>query len=125
MVNDIKFGEILGPEEDLEVREEKVRRGFWKTLRKAASAIPFSEEVVAGYYAAIDRSTPTRVRAILFGALAYFVMPVDALPDFIAGFGFTDDASVLLGALAAVRAHIKPVHRDAARNALGKDEEAA
>ena len=117
MAEDVKYGEILGPE-DVDVREAKVRRGFWKTLRRAARRIPFAEEVVAGYYAAIDRSTPARVRAILLGALAYFVLPTDTIPDFIVGFGFTDDATVLLAALTAVRSHILPAHRAAAQRAL-------
>jgi uncharacterized membrane protein YkvA (DUF1232 family) len=55
---------------------------------------------------------------VLLGALAYFVIPTDALPDFVAGIGFTDDASVLLGTLAMVRAYIRPAHREAARHAL-------
>ena len=118
--DDIKVGEILGPEEQHDAaREAKVRRGFWKTFRRAARQIPFSEEVVAGYYAAIDRSTPARVRTILLGALAYFVLPVDTIPDFIVGLGFTDDATVLMAALGLVSSYMKPRHRKAAREALG------
>ncbi|MCW5696259.1 MAG: DUF1232 domain-containing protein [Bauldia sp.] len=117
---DVKFGEILEPEDDA-TRERKVRRGFWKTFRRAARSIPFSEEVVAGYYAATDRATPGRVRATLLAALAYFVLPMDAIPDFIVGIGFGDDATVLLTTLAMVRAHIRPHHRDAARAALAEE----
>lgn len=124
MAEDVKYGEILGPEDDV-VREGKVRRGFWNTFRRAARRIPFAEDVVAGYYAAIDRSTPARVRAILLGALAYFVLPADTIPDFVVGLGFTDDATVLLAALTAVRSHIRPAHRAAARSALGDDDEEA
>ena len=118
---DIKYGEILGPEDD-DVRERKVRRGFWKTFRRAARHIPFSDELVAGYFAATDPQTPGRVRTLLFGALAYFVLPLDMIPDFLAGIGFSDDATVLLATLAMVRAHIKPEHREAARRALEGDE---
>jgi uncharacterized membrane protein YkvA (DUF1232 family) len=73
---------------------------------------------VAAYYCALDPATPTRVRATLLAALAYFVMPVDAIPDVLVGIGFSDDATVLLAAIAVVRAHITPGHRDAARRAL-------
>jgi uncharacterized membrane protein YkvA (DUF1232 family) len=120
---DVKYGEILGPEDDA-TRERKVRRGFWKTFRRAARSIPFSQEVVAGYYCATDRATPGRVRATLFAALAYFVLPTDAIPDFILGIGFGDDATVLLTTLGMVRAHIRPHHRDAAREALADDRPA-
>jgi uncharacterized membrane protein YkvA (DUF1232 family) len=116
----VLFGEILepaGPEEE-EKRSESVKRRFWSTFRKAARYIPFAEELVAAYYCALDPTTPTRVRAVLIGALAYFVLPFDAIPDFVAGIGFTDDATVLLAAIALVRSHITADHRERARRVL-------
>lgn len=123
-MDEVKIGEILQPVGGSEGRrrEETVRRKFWRTLRRAAGQIPFAEDLVAGFYCAIDPDTPPRVRGILFAALAYFVMPVDIVPDFLAGFGFTDDVTVLLTALTAVKAHIRPAHRLAARNALMTNE---
>ena len=120
-MDDVKYGEILGPEHD-SGRENRVRKAFWKTLRRALRVIPFSQELVAGYYCALDPATPPRVRAILLGALAYFVLPLDAIPDLLAGIGFTDDVSVLVATLALVQAHIRPAHREAARRALAEDE---
>ncbi len=116
-MNDVKYGEILGPETE-SGRERNVRAGFWRTLKKAARSIPFMDEVVAAYFCAVDPQTPGRVRAILLGALAYFVLPVDAIPDFLFGVGFTDDAAVLLAAITTVRAHISDQHRAAARQAM-------
>lgn len=120
-MDEIKYGEILGPEDDA-AREKKVRKGFWKTLRRAVRVIPFSEELVAGYYCALDPKTPPRVRALLLGALAYFVLPLDAIPDLLVGVGFTDDVTVLVATLALVRSHITPLHREAARRALSDNE---
>lgn len=105
-----------------EANEQRVRRGFWPTLRRAARHVPFSEELVAAYYCALDRRTPMRVRAMLLGALAYFVLPTDMVPDLLAGIGFTDDVTVLLGVLGVVRAHISEDHRTAARSALARDD---
>lgn len=123
-MDDVKIGEILRPggERENTRREERVRRGFWQTVRKAAGRIPFMEELVAAYYCALDRETPTRVRGILLAALFYFVLPLDTIPDFLAVFGFTDDVAVIAAALSAVRPHIKPRHFDAARHALDKVE---
>ena len=59
-----------------------------------AGQIPFAEDLAAAYFCAVDPATPSRVKGILFAALAYFVMPVDFIPDFITGLGFTDDAAV-------------------------------
>ena len=108
-------GEILGPETQDETR---IRRDFWVTAKKAARSIPFMEDVIAAYYCSLDPATPARVRAVLVGALAYFVLPIDAIPDALIGIGFTDDATVLTGAIAMVASHIKDVHRLAARRAL-------
>jgi uncharacterized membrane protein YkvA (DUF1232 family) len=121
-VNEVLFGEILGPEDDRR-REKRVRSRFWSTLRKAARVIPFADDVVAAYFCALDPATPQRVRGILLAALAYFILPLDAVPDFIAGLGFADDATVLLAAISMVSAHITPVHREAARAALTDDED--
>lgn len=98
--------------------EDNLRENFWRTVKKAARHVPFMEEVVAAYYCALDRETPLRVKGILLAALGYFVLPADAIPDIILGIGFTDDVAVLTAALAAVRAHIKPAHRLAAKEAL-------
>lgn len=112
-------GDVLGPETDEErAREARVRRGFWPTLKRAARHVPFLDELVAAYYCALDRRTPTRVRVMLIGALAYFVLPIDAVPDVLAGIGFTDDVTVLLGVIGLVRAHIRDEHRLAARRTL-------
>ena len=119
-MSDIKYGEILPPEAEA-AREERVRGRFWATFRRAARMIPFADDVVAAYYCALDPATPHRVRAMLLAALAYFVLPLDAVPDLLAGIGFTDDVTVLVATIALVRAHITPVHREAARRALAGD----
>lgn len=102
--------------------ESRIREGFWQTARRAARQVPFMEDVVAAYYCAVDRDTPLRVKGILIAALGYFVLPADTIPDVIFGLGFTDDAAVLAAALTSIRAHLKPVHRKAARKALAESE---
>lgn len=101
-------------------REQQVREQFWRTVKRAASRVPFMDEVVAAYYCALDERTPMRAKGILLGALVYFVMPFDAVPDFLAVLGFTDDIAVLTAAITTVSAHIKPAHRAAAQKALAE-----
>jgi uncharacterized membrane protein YkvA (DUF1232 family) len=98
--------------------ESEVREKFWRTARKAARQVPFMDEVVAAYYCALDRNTPLRAKAILVAALGYFILPADTIPDIVLGLGFTDDIAVLTAAITAVRAHMTPAHRLAAREAL-------
>jgi uncharacterized membrane protein YkvA (DUF1232 family) len=74
---------------------------------------------------AFDRDTPLHVKTALMAALAYFVLPFDAVPDILLVMGLTDDAAALLAALRLVTAHIRPVHREAARAALARMKESA
>jgi uncharacterized membrane protein YkvA (DUF1232 family) len=103
--------------------ETRVERGFWRKVRRYAARLPFLDELLAAYYGAIDPKTPLPVKAVLMGALAYFVLPIDMMPDFIAWFGFTDDAAVLYAAVKSVAPHIKDEHRSRARAWLHKHDD--
>ncbi|MCG8594732.1 MAG: DUF1232 domain-containing protein [Kiloniellales bacterium] len=96
----------------------RVQRGFWPKIRRNLAKVPFVEDALAAYYCAVDRGTPTYVKATLMTALAYFVVPSDLLPDVVAAFGYTDDATVLALAVNAVAPHIKDEHRESARGFL-------
>jgi uncharacterized membrane protein YkvA (DUF1232 family) len=98
--------------------EQTVRTGFWPKVARVAGKLPFAEDLLAAYYCAFDRNTPNQVRVILLGALAYFVMPVDVVPDFLPMLGYADDAALLAAALKAVSDAIRPEHREAARRKL-------
>jgi uncharacterized membrane protein YkvA (DUF1232 family) len=91
---------------------------FWKKVRDTAGKVPFLDEVVAVWFCARDPATPMKAKAILLGALAYFVLPFDAVPDFIAGLGYADDLAILTAAIRAIGPHITDEHRLRAREAL-------
>jgi uncharacterized membrane protein YkvA (DUF1232 family) len=100
----------------------RVRERFWPKLWRVIGRVPFSEDLAAAWYCAVDPQTATRVKVVLMGALAYFVIPADLIPDLLLSVGFTDDATVLATALGVVGAHIKERHRKSARRRLGKPE---
>ncbi len=97
------------------VNERRVARGFWPKLRKVAPHIPFAADLVAVYYCARDPETPTTAKALIMAALAYFVIPTDAIPDVLVGIGYTDDAAVLAAVIALVGRNLKPRHREAGK----------
>jgi uncharacterized membrane protein YkvA (DUF1232 family) len=99
-------------------QERTVRAEFLPKLKRVLAQVPFAEDLLAAYYAVLDRRTSFAVRATLLVALAYFVLPFDIVPDFVAGLGFTDDAAVLYAALRVVAGAIEPRHREAARRWL-------
>ncbi len=100
--------------------DDALKRNFWRKLKRVAARIPFAEELLAAYYCAFDKDTPLAVKATLVAAIAYFILPVDAIPDVLPVIGFTDDAAVLATAIKLVANNIRPAHREAAHNALVK-----
>jgi uncharacterized membrane protein YkvA (DUF1232 family) len=98
--------------------EETVREKFWPKLARVLASIPFAEDAVAAFYCATDSRTPLRARAVLYAALAYFILPFDIIPDFIVGLGFTDDMAVLMTAIGLIRGHMTEEHRERARAAV-------
>jgi uncharacterized membrane protein YkvA (DUF1232 family) len=99
----------------IRLNEFRVARGFWPKITKVAAHVPFAGEALALWYCARDEETPLAAKGMVLAALAYFVMPFDAIPDVIAGLGYTDDAAVLMAALTLVGKHLKPRHRAAAK----------
>jgi uncharacterized membrane protein YkvA (DUF1232 family) len=97
---------------------KEVAGDLWRKLRSTAAHVPFAADALAIYYCALDQATPVRVRVAIFGALAYFIAPIDSMPDFMPLLGFTDDAAILAATLQLVAAHVLPEHREAARRAL-------
>jgi len=104
----------------VQVNERRVARGFWPKMRRVAARIPFASDALSIWWCARDPATPAAAKGMMFAALAYFVLPTDAIPDILAGIGFTDDAAVFAALLAVVGKNIKPQHRDAARAWLAK-----
>lgn len=92
---------------------------FWKKLKRTANAA--GRETVGAalklFYALTDSDTPTWARTVIVGALAYFILPTDLLPDFMPG-GYVDDLGTLLAAMASLASSIKPEHVEQAERKL-------
>ena len=104
----------------IQVNEIKVQQGFWPKMRRVATRLPFAKDILAVYFSARDDETPLRSKGLMFAALAYFVLPTDAIPDFITGLGFTDDAAVLFALLNVVGRSVKPRHKQQADETLNR-----
>jgi uncharacterized membrane protein YkvA (DUF1232 family) len=100
--------------------EAAIARDFWPKLKRSLARIPFAEDVLAAFYCAFDPATPIKVKGILLAALAYFIMPIDVIPDVLLGLGFTDDMAVLYTAISMIRSHMTQAHRDRAKQTLDK-----
>ncbi|HST94185.1 MAG TPA: YkvA family protein [Microvirga sp.] len=98
--------------------EDGLKRRFWDKFWRVAGRIPFAEDLVAAFVCATDPSTPSRVKLVLMGAIAYFVLPTDAVADLLPLIGFADDAAVLAAAITQVAGSITEEHRAKARRIL-------
>ena len=112
------------PADRLAEDRDTLRKRFWLKLKQVAAKLPFIEDLLAAYYCAFDKETPRHVQAALLGAIAYFILPFDFIPDMLPVLGYTDDAAVLATAIRLVAAHVTDDHRAAARAALKRGLEA-
>lgn len=102
----------------LAANEQALRRKFWRKLLREAASLPFAEQLLTAHYCAFDHRTPLYVKAVLVGAIVYFVVPDHLIPKYVSLIGFADDAAVIATAFKAVSSHIKPEHREAAQRVL-------
>lgn len=94
--------------------------GFWDKATKYAkkAGLKVMEPSLKMYYAAQDADTPMWAKGIIYGALGYFILPIDAIPDIAPAVGYTDDLTTLAAALATVAAHIKDEHTEKAKEKI-------
>ncbi len=95
---------------------------FWHKLLDSVKAA--GREVIGKalilYYCLLDSDTPTWAKGVIMGALAYFIDPIDAIPDWILAVGYVDDLGIIAAALGTVALHVKPDHREKAKAKLGE-----
>ncbi|EPO5780320.1 YkvA family protein [Vibrio harveyi] len=93
---------------------------FWRKMKNSVKKA--GEEIavmgIKSWLAMADSNTFVRHKAILGGALAYFVLPTDMVPDVLAGVGFTDDMAALTLAANSVGNAITDEHEEQAREKL-------
>lgn len=102
-----------GPEgAERERAERTVKEDLFATLKKAR--VHFEAEVLALYRFMLDPAAPAAAKGVAIGALLYFVLPLDVIPDWIPILGFTDDAAVIAAAVSWIGPMLQP-YRDAAK----------
>lgn len=96
--------------------ESAFRRKVREMPRGAGRAIV--EQAITLYVILTDRETPLWARALVITALAYWITPLDAVPDAVPMVGYLDDAVVLAVALAKLDGHITPGMRERVRRMM-------
>lgn len=98
-------------------QDEYSESGFWHKIRKMArhAGIRVVYCAMLLYYVLKSPKVSWEQKSIILGALGYFILPIDLIPDFIPIAGFTDDLSALLAAYAATKSCITPTIRAQAK----------
>lgn len=93
---------------------------FWDKLKKFAKVAgkEVIEKALFLYYAAKQPNTPLWAKTTIYGALAYFISPIDMLPDLTPLLGYTDDLSILAAALVTVASYITDEVKQQARDKM-------
>ncbi len=111
------MSKLVPSNESNDYSENYSEKGLWEKIAKFAKSAgrEVVEKALVLFFAASDPDTPKKAKAVIFSALGYFILPLDAIPDITPLLGFSDDLGALALALATVAAHIKPEHRAKAK----------
>lgn len=95
-------------------------RSFWRKVQRYAkqAGVQVIEKALWLYYAAQRPETPAWAKGVIYGALGYFILPADAIPDMLPGVGLSDDLGALVVALGVVASHVTPDVKAQARQKL-------
>jgi uncharacterized membrane protein YkvA (DUF1232 family) len=99
---------------------KKAEAGFMAKMKKVFGLVPFARHALAMYYAMLDPDVPAWAKATIAAALVYFIVPLDAIPDWIIPLGYADDGAVVMGALKSVAIYVDDTHYAKADGWLGR-----
>lgn len=97
---------------------KRVEKSFWPKLKRVAGSVPGVADILALYYYMNSDLAPAKHKVSIVLTLAYFIMPLDALPDFIGALGYVDDVAVALGLIRFIGSGVMKPYRIHARKWL-------
>ena len=94
--------------------------GLWKKVKSVAkkAGIKTIYMVLLLHYVLKSPDVPLEDKAKIYGALGYFILPIDLIPDFIPAVGYSDDVAALAFALHAVWKNVTPEIKEQAQRKL-------
>lgn len=100
------------------MKEKKIWEKIGRFAKSAGIQVVYA--VLLMFYAFKRKETPFWAKNIIVGVLAYFLSPIDAIPDLTPFLGYTDDLGVLVVGLSAVAAYVNADVKEKAREKLHK-----
>ncbi len=68
--------------------KEYVEENFWAKLEKVGTKLSFLKDIKALFNYMLNSNVPWFRKAVVVGALIYFISPIDSIPDFIPFAGY-------------------------------------
>jgi len=94
-------------EADFERKSDFVRANFSKKIGTLDRTMRFVRDLLALFTYMTDARVHWGKKAIVVGALLYFIIPIDSIPDIIPAVGFLDDMGVATAAVKFMAAELK------------------
>ncbi len=107
-IEDLNF-EVSSPEE-VEEKTAEIEESLWAKLERTGKKITFAQDIIALYNYLKDENVAWYRKAIVIGALLYFIIPVDAIPDLSPLIGYLDDLGVITAVIKYMGSEILPYY---------------
>ncbi len=107
-IEDLKF-EVSSPEE-VEAKTEEIEESLWAKIERTGKKISFTRDILALYNYLKDENVAWYRKAIVIGALIYFITPIDAIPDLSPLIGYLDDLGVITAVIKYMGSEILPYY---------------
>ncbi len=107
-IEDLKFE--VASEEEANVKIEEIDESLWAKLERTGKKISFTRDIIALYNYIKDDKVAWYRKAIVIGALLYFIIPVDAIPDLSPLVGYLDDLGVITAVIKYMGSEILPYY---------------
>lgn len=109
---------MIKNKKDREFSEPRLWNKLNKVARRVGTKVVYP--VVLLYYLLKSQEVPIGAKTMIVGALTYFIMPFDGLPDFIPFLGYTDDLSLLMATVSNMIKYVSPEILELTRNKIGQ-----
>ncbi|MBI3736528.1 DUF1232 domain-containing protein [Candidatus Sumerlaeota bacterium] len=98
--------------------EARLREQFWPKFKRVASKIPGAADILALYFYMNSDIAPLQHKISVMATIAYFIIPLDLIPDYLGLIGYTDDLAVAMGLIKFIGADVMKPYRIYARKWL-------
>ncbi|PID62553.1 MAG: hypothetical protein CR986_01260 [Ignavibacteriae bacterium] len=96
--------------EEYQKGKNYVEENFWSKVERVGKKISFTKDIKALFNYFTDRNIPWYRKSIVVGALVYFILPIDSIPDLAPLVGYLDDLGVITAVIKYMGSELIPFY---------------